>query len=262
MIISVTTSAGSAQYTFDILNQYKSTPVQKVDYITSANGKTQAYNYGSTFDKWFSELTITGEKDSIFAFSNIINKYYGNVTVTLGSNELIFGAGIDYTYPIVCNITNSSVPFNQETFPTAEMKISLKAIGSNSLQLVYKSATPSTIPTNLFYQTPIDRTVVRSDISLSALSHGNDYKIVEVDDSGEPINRYAISLVFDHDEETTAQIEKFVNTQRSTTFVWPNLNKVDLFENQATDKVMINKFVTQQVLLNRWKTTIGLLVNV
>jgi hypothetical protein len=200
--------------------------------VKTTNGQTQAYNRGPTFDKFTSSFTIQGLKSDIFNLSKRFKKSFSQIVVTAEAGELIFGAGIDYSNTITCNLLNSSsIAYPQQNLALAEIPLSVEALESNSLQLAFDGAISSALP-DLNYQTPVARAINKRDTPFSSASL------------------------------QAAQIEKFYNTQRSTPFVWPSLDCLDLFEGQETDNVMITSFRSTPIDLDNWRVNMRIVTNV
>ena len=260
MIINLTDTTGSANYNVDIKPDYKPEQTQSVEYIKTTNGQTQAYNRGATEDKFRSSFAIQGLKADIFELSKKFKKSFGHAIITAEANELIFGAGIDYTNTITCNILNNGISYPQNNMALAEIPLKVEALSSNSLQIAFIAAI-SGVP-DLYYQTPVTRIINKQETPYSAAAFGDFGTNTEVDGSGEPIFSFTVDLTFSQTQLQAAQIEKFVNTQRSTPFVWPSLTCLDLFEGQATDNVMIVGFSTSPAALDDWRLTIRIVTNV
>jgi hypothetical protein len=262
MIINITDSSGSANYNVDAKRSFKHDQSQAVEYIVTTNGQTQAFNRGATYDKFTSSFTITGLKDDIFELSKQFKRGFGQLVITAESGELIFGAGIDYSNTITCNLLNSGkISYPQSDFVLAEIPIKVEALVSNGIQLAFKSGVSAVLPT-LNYQTTINRVLGKNDKPHTSAAFGDYGTNIEVDESGEPINNFTIDLTFIQNEEQTAQIEKFYNTQRSTPFLWPALNQLDLFEGQETDNVMITELSTNKDSIKFWTSKMRIVANV
>jgi len=262
MIINLTDSSGSANYNVDIKKGYKPLQSQSVEYVKTTNGQTQAYNRGATFDKFTSSFTIQGLKSDIFELSKKFKKNFNQIIITAEAGELIFGAGIDYTNTITCNsLSSSSINYSQQNLALAEIPLSVEALESNSLQLAFDVAVSAVLP-DLYYQVPVGKVINKRDLPFSAASFGDYGSNIEVDDSGEPIFGFTINLTFSQTRLQAAQIEKYYNTHRSTPFVWPSLDCLDLFEGQATDNVMITALNTSPVDLDHWRVTMRIVTNV
>lgn len=265
MILEIFNNSGSNSYSVTILSNMASRPSQQVEYVTTMDGVVNALNYGSDYDKWNSKVTITAPKATAINIANDLNKDINQVLITVDDGELLFGAGIDYTLPIYCNITNPKRDHNQEDFATAEIELSIEAVGykdgANVTQLFYKSATPSTMPWGkLNYQVPIDREINKQEMSFNTDSFGSYGMITKVDESGEPLNTYALKLQFSQTEDEAAQIEKFVSVNRSEPFFLEQIDNLQLFEGQDSERVIVTGFVTQRANLNDWRITLDLAV--
>ena len=262
MIINITDSEVTTPYNVTVKSTFTPTQAQTVEYVKTTNGQTQAYNRGSTFDKFTSSFTIQGLKSDIFDLSKQFKKSINQIVITAESGELIFGAGVDYANTITCNILNSGkIKYDQRDLRIAEIPIKVEALESNSLQLGFDSSVSAVLP-NLNYQFPVVRLLSKQEKVFSSASFGDYGSNIEVDDSGEPINSFVFDLTFKQKTSETAQIEKYYNTQRSTPFVWPTLDCLDLFEGQATDSVMITKLSTKRDDVNNWTSKIRIVTNV
>jgi hypothetical protein len=230
--------------------------------VKTTNGQTQAYNRGSTFDKFTSSFTIQGLKADIFELSKKFKKSFNQIVVTTEAGELIFGAGIDYTNTITCNsLSGNAINYSQQNLALAEIPLTVEALESNSLQLAFKGVVSAVLP-DLYYQTPVGRVINKRDLPFSSASFGDYGSNIEVGNSGEPIFGFTIDLSFSQTELQTAQIEKYYNTQRSTPFIWPSLDCLDLFEGQATDNIMITSLRTSPVDLDSWRINMRIVTNV
>jgi hypothetical protein len=262
MIISITDSAGTTPYNVTVEKAFTPVQAQTVEHLKTTNGQTHAYNRGATFDKFTSSFTIQGLKSDIFDLSKQLKKSINQVVITAESGELIFGAGIDYTNTITCNILNSGkIKYDQKNFRLAEIPLSVEALESNSLQLAFDGAVSAVLP-DLNYQLPVVRLLNKREKVFSSASFGDYGSNIEVDETGEPINSFVFDLTFKQKTSETAQIEKYYNEQRSTPFVWPTLDCLDLFEGQATDNVMITKLSTKRDDVNHWTSKIRIVTNV
>ncbi len=262
MIINLTDSSGSANYNVDIKKNYTPIQTQSVEYVKTTNGQTQAYNRGTTFDKFTSSFTIQGLKSDIFTLSKQFKKNFNQIVITAESGELIFGAGIDYSNTITCNLLNSSsIAYPQQNLALAEIPLSVEALSSNSLQLAFDGAISAVLP-DLNYQAPVARVVNKRDTPFNSASFGDYGSNIEVDDSGEPIFGFTIDLTFSQTRLQAAQIEKYYNAQRSTPFVWPSLDCLDLFEGQEADNVMITNFRSTPIDLDNWRVNMRIVTNV
>ena len=262
MIINITDSLGSTNYNVKVKNSFTPVQAQAVEYLKTTNGQTQAYNRGSTFDKFTSSFVIQGLKSDIFTLSKQFKKSINQIVITAESGELIFGAGIDYTNTFTCNILNSGkIKYDQKNIALSEIPIKVEGLSSNGIQIAFDGAVSATLP-DLNYQTPVVRLLNKQEKVFSSASFGDFGSNIEVDETGEPINSFTFDLTFKQKTGETAQIEKFYNTQRSTPFVWPTLDCIDLFEGQATDDVMITKLSTKRDDVNHWTSKIRIVTNV
>ena len=250
-------------FSVNIVNSFKFQYAQKVDYIKVANGKTRAYNYGALADKWYSEITIIKDKESMELISQILSNDILEMTITLNEAEQIFGAGIDYTLPIACNITSPVRQFTQEDMAFSSIKLNLYALQyTNETQLKYKDSIPTGLPQKLNFQLPIDRDIIKQESTFQSENFGIGGRIVELSASNKCSISQQISIVFDQTEEEQAQIEKFVSTQRSTPFIFSEADYVYLFKDQDVENVMLNGMISTRVSHNYWRTTLKMVTNV
>lgn len=255
-------------YTVDVVDSFRCEYRQKVDYINVSSGKTLAYNYGSLADKWITEITIQGKTsayDGSSRFEDLARDLTSDIDVVyvkLGDGEEIFGAGIDYTEYIKCNIITPKRKYSQENIALSRITLTLEAISyatetpSTDTQLVYKPSIPSGLPAKLNFQTPIDRNIIKRESAFQSENYGSYGMITE------QVNSQTFNLVFDQTEAEMAQIEKFVSTQRSTPFIFSEADYVYLFENQDTENVMITGLIVTRTSHNHWRATLKLVNNV
>ena len=112
----------------------------------------------------------------------------------------------------------------------------------------------------LNYQVPIDREIIKYENPFNTDAFGSYGMITKVDSNGDPLKTYNLKLQFSQTEEEAAQIEKFVNTQRSNAFFLNGIEYLQLFEGQEDKQVIITGLVTQRANLNDWRLTIDLVV--
>jgi hypothetical protein len=228
------------------------------------NKKTKALDYGSTFDKYYSEFTISGTKDAIFALASFLDGDIGQCEITTQGGEYIFGAGVDYTFPFSCNITTDSKPYSQDDFATAEIKLKIQGLGyidSGVKQIVYRSGITAGLP-YLNYQTPIKRTINKNQSSYDLLEFGESGMITEVKADGNAVKNYILDIPLAQNFEEAARIEKYFFDQRAVPFLMTDIDYINLFATQATDNVMITGLTTSRVDLNDWRLSLKLITNV
>lgn len=257
----IDSSLVNTDYTVTLMDNVKSSYIQNIDYVTSMNGQTQAYNNGPTFDKWASSITIQGLKDDIYTLATAFEDTIRQVTITTDEGELLFGAGIDYTNTFLCNVTNNSIPYPLTNITLAELKLSIQPISSNGVQLAFKSSLSGTLPV-LNYQNPVSRTLNKTGSVFLSEEFGSFGNTVPVDSSGKPIKSYSFPLSFIQTEEEAGNIEKFYSIQRTTPFLWLGLDCLDLFIDVATDEVMITKLSSTRLEFNNWKVNLTIITNV
>jgi hypothetical protein len=270
LIIQIVTPTGINQYTVGVLNQFKTTVTRGIEYVRSLNMKTQAWDHGANFDKYYTDITIQGTKSDMEAISEDLNKDIGQITIDCADGEYIFGAGIDYSYNILCNVMNSKREFSQNDIALSTIKLSLQGISSNIVSSIYiplgyRSEIPytaDTFPHGANIQTPVDRQIVKRESEFTALAYGDYGKNIEVDDNGVPVSAYDISVVLDQTFAKASEIEKFCATQRTEPFVFTQLNFLYLFPDQDTKKVMIRDLISTRVGHNNWRLTLKLSTNV
>lgn len=256
-------NVGVVNFDVDILNPFRYQYIQKVEYSKNLNSKTTAYNYGSLADKWVNEITIQDTKENMELISQYLINDVAQCVVTLGDGEQIFGAGIDYTEAIQCNIINSSRQFSQDSIALSTIKLTLEAIKYNVSgdQLKYRLMITSGFPAKLNFQTPIDRTMNKRQSSFQSENFGAFGNIWEKNVSVVSSN-YDLSLVFDQTEAEMAQIEKHVSVQRTNPFFFSEADIVYLFPDQLANKVMITGFIGTRVNHNNWRCTLKMVTNV
>lgn len=269
MIIDIVTPTGTNQYTVDVVRQFKTTVNRGIEYVRGLNMKSQAFDHGVLYDKYFTDIMIQSDKVSMQAISEDLNKDIEQILITCGDGEYIFGAGIDYTRDILCNILNSTRPFSQDNIALSTIKLSLQGLSveftSVTIPLSYRASIPYTqdvFPDGANIQTPVDRQIVKKESTHSSLRHADRGKNIEVDSSGVPISAYDISIVLDQTFAEASEIEKFVHRQRATPFVFTQLNFLYLFPDQDTKEVMIKGLVSTRINHNNWRLTLKLSSNV
>ncbi len=260
-IILKNSAAVSANYVVTLKNGFTYKYTQEVDYVKSMNGKTQAYNNGPTFDKWTTTIVIQGLKDDIYTLATALEDTIEQAFIEADDGELIFGAGIEYTGLLLCNITNNSKPYPLTNITLAELSISLRAISRSGAQLAYRAGLSGTLPT-LNYQTPVSRILNTEHNSFVSEEFGSYGNTVTIGVSSLPVKSHTFNLQFIQTEEETANIEKFYSIQRSTPFLWTGLDCLDLFEDVLTDKVMITKLSSTLLKYNDWKVNLTIITNV
>ena len=261
MIIELENISGSTQYNVDIINAYQGEYIQSVNYIKLMSGKTVTTDRGASADKWISSFVIQGLKSDIFALASEFRKHKKQITITTESDELIFGAGIDYSNPFICNYIAGDIRYPQNNFKIAEIPINVQGIQSGPFYPSYRSDIVAEIP-DLNYQTPVKRKINRSEnpfTSINFTTYGMNNRVYS---SGEPVYSYEFDLTFLQTEEETAKFEKYYSIQRSTPFIWPNLNCLDLWEGQDIENVMIKGFKSTHLSLDNWKIELKLITNV
>ena len=266
MIIRIYDKVAFTDIDVDVLSTFKCQPYQKVDYIELMSKKTKPYNYGTDYDKLYSEFTITGTKAEMINIADLLDSNKGQIQITTSDGEYIFGAGIDYDNPFLCNITDNTRPYTQDNFATAEIKLKVECMGyvsgSDVNQVFYRASIPAGLPTCLNYQTPIRRSIGKNENDFTLQKFGEFGMITEVNSSLDPVNNYILDIVFAQTFDEAAQIEKYYNTQRSTPFLLSNISNIDLFPNQDTDNVIIGGLKTNRVGLNDWRLSLRLITNV
>ena len=260
-IILKNTSAVSTSYVVTLKKGFTYKYTQEVDYVKSMNGKTQAYNNGPTFDKWTTTVVIQGLKDDIYTLATALEDTIEQAFIDTDDGELIFGAGIEYTGLLLCNITNNSKPYPLTNITLAELSLSLRAISRSGLQLAYRAGLSGTLPV-LNYQTPVSRILNTEHNSFVSEEFGSYGNTVTIGSSSLPVKKYIFNLQFLQTEEETANIEKFYSVQRSTPFLWTGLDCLDLFQDVLTDNVMITKFSSTLMKYNEWQVNLTIITNV
>jgi hypothetical protein len=251
----------TVSFDVDVLNTFSFQYKQKVDYIKVANGKTRAYNYGSLSDKWSADITIQSDNLSMESISRYFLANINQCKITCESQEQIFGAGIDYSQDIYCNIINSSRSYSQNDIALSSIKIKLETVKyEDDTQLKYKEDITAGLPEKLNFQTPVDRKITIKQTPFQSENFGSYGVITEVNE--EPTNSQEFSIVFDQNEAEQAKIEKFVSVQRSTPFVFSQANYVYLFEDQDTENLMITGMISTRTSHNHWRTTLKMVNNV
>lgn len=254
--------SGNRGFPVTITRNFVSRQIQQVDYVEPLNANIEAYNYGSDYDKFQSTFTIEGLKTLIKELHDTLRHDNNQVEIDCEDYELIFGAGIDYSERIICNITNYSRVYSQENLELSRIELQVEAIGvkvtdSSATQLQFKSGIPDGMPFDkLNYQTPVEIVNNKKQNDLQTDRFGDYGMITKVDAFDETLSSVVVRFTFAQDEQETAQIEKFVNTQRSDLFFWEGLECLDLLYNQDIKRVMITGFATQYVNLNDWRVSL------
>ena len=261
MILAIETDAGTSNINVQIKNTFTANYTQNTDYVTSINGKTQTYENGPTFDKWSTSITIQGLKDDIFTLITTLEKFINQITITCETDELIFGAGIDYSNPIVCNVTNNDIPYPRVNQALAEITLSLDALSTNGAQLSYKASVPTVLP-SLNYQKPVNRVLERDNTPFQSSEFGDYGNSVVIGTSVDPAKKYEFPLVFSQNETDTASLEKIYSLQRSTPFLWTGLDCLELFADVGTENVMIKSLSTTHLEIDNWRVNLTIITNV
>ena len=230
-------------------------------FSTLLNGKLKSRDRGYSFDKFSSSFTIEDFQSDLFEFSKRLNVNLRQLTVTCNEAELVFGPGVDYTNPIVCS-SPSRIPFPQMNYGIATLDLNLSALSSNNLQLQFKSAVPSTMPSNLIYQAPLERFIEKDVGAFESSKFGTYGSDDVVDSSNDPVKFDEVEITLKQNEADTAAIQKFVSLQRATPFVWPDTNAPKMFENQLTKPVIITNYSLSWQQHNLWETALTIRSNV
>lgn len=234
---------------------------QKASYLRTLNGETTSFNRGSTYDKWNSSFVIQDLEATLFALAEKFELNLRQVTLTLDDAEYVFGPGIDYTNPIVCNVTSNTIKHPQLNNALADLYLTVNAIHSNNAQLSFKASLPSTLPTKLAYQEPLAREIRRYDSPFNAAAFGDFGQNTPTDSSDNPVNNNVIDIVMNQNDNDSGQIAKFVSVQRSTPFIWPDASAPNFFTGQDTIPVMITGFSQKRLDYNLWENKLSIVSN-
>jgi hypothetical protein len=264
MMITLYQSVGTLSFTVNILEGFKSAPYKRIEYLELMSKKTKAYDYGSTFDKYYSEFTISGTKDDIFSLADALGNDVGQCEIMTQGDEYIFGAGIDVDFIFLCNITSQNRPYSQDDFATAEIKLKIQGIGifdGGINQIKYRDNITAGLP-KLNYQTPIKRIISKRENAYDLLEFGQSGTFTDVNTGGDPLKNYILDIPLAQTFDEAARIEKYFHTQRAVPFLMSDISFINLFPDQATENVMMTGLVTNRVGLNDWRLSLKLITNV
>lgn len=257
MILSITTKAGVEQ--FDVcLSSQAPYQYRNIEYVQLANKKFKSYDRGVLYDKFTTKLSFVDLKETIFNIQDSIDKSINRLTLTPNSEEKIFGAGIDYSNAMKCNVTNSEIDIDQEDNGYASMSLELEGVESGGSQLQFDATIPSTLPSAIAYQFPVSRTIDKFQNAYSSLKYGTFGMHTVVGIDGNPAHAYMIDQNIIANSYDTARFEKFVNTQRSVPFIWPDANAPFWFEGQDLNEVLILDFKSEYISFDKWSVNLKL----
>ena len=250
------------------LESFQATHVKSFKEVVLSNYQSKIFDFGETFDKFRTSIVILDFKEKIEEFIETLKISLNQIEIELNPSELIFGAGLDYTNSIFCNVLNNTISYPQIDNGFASLTLDLEALTSNGLQLSFKESINPFFPTNLAFQFELERNLDRDGKPFSSLEHGvqgNSFSFYAT--TVAPFLRTALSkgyfdLNFICDEATAGSFEKQISIQRFEPLVLPFENLPYLFENQETSEVIILNLNSSRLSFNKWSITISLVNNV